>query len=106
MKCRICGKEFDKRNQMHCHMIRKHEAEYKAAQLNLDRLVEDITPRKEEQPDVKQRRKANLLPKPQGLRLLRNTDSQEAYAITQGFTYIDKEQNIYTIDDVKAEGWI
>lgn len=105
MKCRICGKEFEKRNQIHCHMIRKHEAEYKAAQLNLDRLVEDITPRKEEQPDVKKRRKANLLIKPAGFRLLRKSDPTEANAIEHGFTYTDGD-NVYTVDDAKAEGWI
>lgn len=105
MKCRLCGKEFEKRNAMHCHLIRVHEAEYRAAKLNLDRLVENPTPRQQEQPDVKARRQANLLPKPDGFRLLRRNDPTELNAINAGYTYTDGE-NVFTTDDAKAEQWI
>lgn len=90
---------------MHCHVLRCHEAEYRAAGLNLDRLVENIAPRKQEQPNIKARRQAGLLKKPQGFRLLKPTNEAEYNAIQAGYTYTDGD-NVFTVDDAKAEGWI
>lgn len=106
MICRICGKEKEKRNQMHGHFMQCHRAEYQAAKYNLDRLVDGITPRIRELPQNEERRKSSQLPRPDGFRLLTKTNEAESRAIINGFVYIDAYENLFTTTDAKAEGWI
>ena len=101
MKCRICGAEKATRRSMHGHCMTCHYEDYKRLDFMLERIAEDVPPLVK---DVK--KEIKKLPRPDGFRLLRRSNEEEAVAIDQGFDFIDNENYVYTAQEARAEGWI
>lgn len=106
MKCKLCGKEFERRNQMHGHMMFNHRDDYKRANWNMDRLTEGAPDRLHETVYQRNERLNKLAPKPDGFRLLKTNVPEEQRAIAAGFCYIDSEENLYTLEEAKTERWL
>ena len=93
--CPLCTKEYETGRQLHGHLMRSHQEEYRAVDFKLT--------------DLKQ---ANHKPgkvtskKPKGFRLLNITDQDENFAYKEGYRYIDADDEVYTNDEAKEEGWI
>lgn len=106
MKCRLCEFETDARRSMHGHLMFYHSDDYKRAGYNLDRLTIGAPDRKNDRPAAQRKRAEKAAPKPAGFRLISGSSDIEKEAIKQGFIYIDAEQNIYSAEEAKTEGWI
>lgn len=103
MICKLCGCEKDTRRQMHGHLMHTHYDDYKRADFILERLTDGAPAPARVYPYRKEKK---AFPRPAGFRLLRRSDPAEANAIDQGFDFIDSDQNIYTSQEAKTEGWI
>lgn len=99
MICKICGAEKDTRRQMHGHLMRMHQDEYRQSGFVIERMVTGAAA-----PAQKRDYKKAALPS--GFRALSSSDPEEAYAIDQGYDFIDAEEMIYTAEEAKVEGWI
>lgn len=99
MKCKICGIEKDTRRKMHGHLMHEHYDEYKAAGCCIERFCSDAPP-------AKRPIKCYPAKRPAGFRFLHTSNIDENFAIEQGYTFIDSEQNLYTEQEAKTEHWI
>lgn len=119
MKCKICGKEFSdvNRRAFNAHCVREHRREYFGK--TLEEMSDDPIParahdlreaaKKKKKPTTKKRipiRKTVKPARPAGFRLLCEGNDDEAYAIEQGYTYIDKAQDCYTSEEAEKLGWV
>lgn len=85
-KCPICEKEYINGRQLHGHMLKAHQEEYKKH----GNKVANFHKGKD---------------RPAGFRLLNKANVDEANAYNDGFRYTDGEY-VYTSDEVKEKGWI
>ena len=107
MKCKMCGAELADRRSAHGHLMGNHQDDYRRGGFELDRFMDGPIPeRRQDRPSLKAKRDANRSPAPAGLRLISGSSDLEREAIRRGFAYIDNEQNIYTLQEVKTEGWL
>ena len=94
--CNFCGAIKTDGRQMHGHMMKMHPDEYAAANHDLEKVTsgyERNSHKKSERPAL--------------LRLLNKLDVDEYEAWQEGFRYLDpKTMNAYTVEEVKAEGWL
>lgn len=90
-ECPICGRELKNARARHAHMMKDHLVDYRAHNCRVANYVSD-----EEKGD----------PIPAGFRLLNKSDVVERAAYEQGFRFIDDQEEIYNVDDVKSRGWI
>lgn len=101
IECNVCGKEFENARAFHGHLIRWHAEEYKESE-NDDHsfYVKEI--------EMAEKKKAAKQDpdKPKGFRLLKRADADENEAYKAGYRYIDDEENCYTHEEAKEEGWI
>lgn len=119
MKCKVCGKDLGNisRRAFNIHCVREHRHEYFGK--TLEEMTEDPIPvRVHDLRDAarakkkkQSKRKAPIIKKakparPAGFRLLSETDEDEAYAIEQGFAYIDRTQEVYTSEEAEEKGWV
>lgn len=111
-KCPICGKEYTDGRALHAHMLKSHLAEYRAADCSLEKMgvpENERTFGRFKAGDGKkhktEQRAAAQSGKPDGFRLLSPQDTSEAAARAAGYTFIDGDENIYTIDEAKTKGW-
>lgn len=94
--CPICGKENKDGRQLHGHLMRSHQEEYRAADFDKSKL----------KPGKNQKEKPEEKKRPAGFRLLKLSDPDENAAYQAGYAYIDDEDNIYEHDEAKKEGWV
>ncbi len=88
-KCPICGKEYENGRQLHGHMLKAHQAEYKEAGNKVSNMIES----------------KKKIDRPSGFRLLNKSVESEAEAYSEGYRYIDHEY-YYTHDEAIEMGWI
>jgi hypothetical protein len=93
--CPICTKEYENGRQLHGHLMRLHQDEYRAVDFKLADL---------KQSNHKPAKK--VVQKPKGFRLLNVTDQDEIFAYKEGYRFIDADDEVYTIEEAKGEGWI
>lgn len=94
MICPICGKSYETGRQLHGHLMRSHETEYKEAGYNKENL----------KPGSGGSKRNNT--KPAGFRMLKMADPEEAQAYKAGYRFIDNEELVYSYEEAKGEGWI
>lgn len=87
-KCKICGKEYEKRRSINAHMMKAHMEEYKQAGYKLENVSAEVA--------------GGAGDKVHDLRVLNLNDSAEAEAYRQGYRFIDKDENLYTMEEAKG----
>ena len=113
IKCNICGRIFDSGNALkdqqgaHCHLLRVHYAEYKAARFSRAALTEssgEVYQGSENQGKKVQGKRE--VRRPAGFRPLDRRVPEEAAAYNDGFRYIDDSEYVYDRSEAKEKGWI
>ena len=90
IKCNLCGKIKNTKREMHGHLIRVHEEEYRKCNLKMEYLTEYII-----DPESG---------KPSGLRFLNLSDREEKAMYDEGYSFIDDDDMCYTSEE--AKGWL
>lgn len=92
-KCPLCDKEYDNGRQLHAHMLKMHQAEYKKAGNRVANMVvsDDDAKHKELRPI--------------GFRPLNKGKELELMAYNQGYRYIC-DDDVFTSAECREKGWI
>lgn len=91
LKCPVCNREYEGNRQLHGHMLKAHQEEYKKYGNRVANMIEGKKPIESDRPE--------------GFRLLNKSVDFEAVAYKEGYRYRCKDY-FYTSDEVKEKGWI